>query len=218
MATFRLATTRRVRDPVRVQEWDASIAAGDDFKIALTVYGDDSGVAADVTGSRSRLALWPEDYLQRHGRSSDYGASAYTGGSDIPSPHLTTCSVDGSVTTIRAGGVNFLVPSAVTSRMRRRYRMALSVDLADGSFCQVEGVLQLRHHVGHHVVPAVYTFFTLDISQLDVAILAPAVVGGVITDLDGFFLANPDPAIPPPPDLVVGIYGVTVLGDGSVYG
>lgn len=186
MATFHLSTLRQVRDPVRVPEWNASIAAGDDFKLALTVYADDAGAAADVTGSRSRLALWPDDYPSDGARSRDYDAAWWTGGSLIPTVFGRQLQIDGAVTSVRAGGLNFHVSSSTTSRMHRRYRLIISVDLADGSFCQTSGVLQLRAPMTMGLTHGSVLFFQLAVSGLSTAQLAPAVIDGVPVDADGF--------------------------------
>ncbi|MGD0108364.1 MAG: hypothetical protein ABSC06_30645 [Rhodopila sp.] len=71
MGTNYLGTSRVVRNPVRVQQWNASIRAGDDFKLALTVYADDNGTPAIVAGSVSQILLWPDERGYPH--SGDYG-------------------------------------------------------------------------------------------------------------------------------------------------
>jgi hypothetical protein len=198
MGTFRLATSRLVRNPVRVQTWNGSIRAGDDFKLALTVFTDDSGTPAQVAGSRSRLTLWP-DRSRGFGSSPDYGFAWFTGGSLINSPGIRV-QTDGLVTPVRDGGINFAIPASTTAGMwLGRYRLVLQVDLPDGEFSQVEGILQVRERwqpsgLGH--TPGV--FFQLDVSQLDLAILAPVLVGGVPVDDDGFFLLTSDfqPVLP----------------------
>jgi hypothetical protein len=199
MPVLRLSTLRETRNPVRVQTWNASVRAGDDFKLALTVLGSDDGVPAVVAGSRSQLALWPDS---RWGNSPDYGLGWYTGavyGSGSPSVVIV-----GFTTPVRGGGINFALGASSTANLCGRYRLSIQVDLPDGEFSMVEGILQVREAwagpgLGH--VPA--NFFILDVSQLDVGILAPDVsVDGYPIDADGFFLLRDDfltgPAVPAP--------------------
>lgn len=196
MPTHRLATMRDERNPVRVQQWNATMRAGDDFKLALTVYADDSGVASVVAGSRSQLALWPDE---RRGfmNSPDYGWGWWTGATF--GPGFPAQIVAGFVTTVRPGGINFAMPGSTTSMLvYGRYRLSVQIDLPDGEFSQVEGILQVREAwarpgLGH--VPTT-SFFQLDVSQLDVGILAPGQIGNLPIDADGFFLTTANFAPP----------------------
>jgi hypothetical protein len=188
MATFYVSTERVARNPVRVQTWNASIRAGDDFKLAMTVYGDDNGTPAVVTGSASLLALWHDGAGYPH--SCDYGLGWATGGSAVPGIGVALVRSSGYVTPVRGGGINFSLSGAQTAMLTGRYRLVVMVDLPDGSFSQFEGILQIRGTRSQYGVPLLIhtsgVFMTLDVSQLDNAILAALVVNGVPTDQDGF--------------------------------
>lgn len=186
MGTFRVATSREMRSPVRAQEWNASIRAGDDFKLAVTLYGDDDGTPAIVDGSNSLLVLRREGH---HPHSWDYGLGWATGGSAIPGVGAPCMQSVGFVTTVRPGGVNFSLSQAQTAQLWGRYHLILMVDLPDGSFTQFEGVIQVRSGLWSRAPMLLHTagvFFTLDVSQLDNAILAALVINGVPVDQDGF--------------------------------
>lgn len=187
MATFYVSTQRIVRNPVRVQTWDASIRAGDDFKLALTLYADDVGTAAAVDASYSLLSLWHEGHYPH---SCDYGLGWATGGSAIPGVGAPMIQSSGFATTVRPGGINFSLTGTQTASLFGRYRLVVMVDLADGSFTQFEGILQIRGTRLQRGVPLLLhtagVFFTLDVSQLDNAILAALVINGVPVDQDGF--------------------------------
>lgn len=194
MGTFHLATSRVSRNPVRCQQWNASIRGGDDFKLAMTVYQDDAGTPAQVSLSHSRLTL-QSDIRWPAGMSGDYGWGWATGGSPIPFAAGGTAlqQTDGFVTPVRDGGINFALPGTATQGMWGRYRLTIEVDMLDGDFSQVEGILQVRPswnlpRIGHTPAP----FFTLDQSQLDVGILAGNLVNGLPVDQDGFFLVAAD--------------------------
>jgi len=187
MPTHRLATMRDERTPVRVQQWNATMRAGDDFKLALTVYTDDTGVPAEVTGSRSRLALWPDE---RRGfmNSPDYGWGWWTGATFGPGSPAQL--IAGFVTTIRPGGINFAMPGSTTSTLvYGRYRLSVQVDLPDGEFSQVEGILQIREAWARpglgHIVPLLVGDFNPDFNP-DFA-PDPNRVDG-----DGFYFSTPD--------------------------
>jgi len=189
MPTLRLATSRQTRNPVRVQQWNASIRAGDDLKLALTVYNDDSGTLAPVAGSFARLSLFA-DHRGGIAASPDYGLGWFTGGSVIGGPLL---AVDGIVVSASLPGrINFYMPGATTRGLWwGRYRLAIQVDLYDGESSAVEGVMQVREPwfniatLGH----TVRTYFQADRSQLDAGIdgLAPLLNdAGLPVDADGF--------------------------------
>lgn len=187
MSVFRVATSREIRSPVRPQIWNASIRAGEDFKLAITLYSDDDGTPAIVDGSYSLLSLWHEDHYLH---SCDYGLGWATGGTAIPGIGAASIQSAGYATTVRAGGINFSLTGTQTAAMFGRYRLVVLVDLPDGSFSQFEGVLQIRGTRMHMGVPLLLhtagVFFTLDVSQLDNAILAALVINGVPVDQDGF--------------------------------
>lgn len=192
MGTFRLSSSRELRNPVRVQTWNASTRGGDDFKLALTLYADDDGTPAIVAGSYSLLVLRREGH---HAHSWDYGLGWATGGSAIPGIGAPCMQSAGFITSVRPGGINFSLSQAQTAQLSGRYHLLLMVDLPDGSFTQVEGVLQVRGGLWNHVPLLLHTagvFFTLDVSQLDNAILAALVENGVPVDQDGFPLLITD--------------------------
>lgn len=173
---------------MRVQEWNATIRAGDDFKLAITVYGDDDGAAAIVTSSFSLLALWHDEGGYPH--SCDYGLGWATGGSIIPGVGAPMIQSSGFVTSVRAGGINFSLSGTQTAALFGRYRLVVLVDLPDGSFTAFEGYLQVRGTRMHRTVPLLIhttgVFMTLDVSQLDNAILAALVINNIPVDQDGF--------------------------------
>jgi hypothetical protein len=158
--------------------------AGDDFKLALTVYTDDSGTVAQVAGSRSQIALWPD---RRGPHSWDYGLGWLSGATH--GPGFPAQFVPGVVTPVRAGGINFSMSGSVTSALcHGRYRLSVQIDLYDGEFCMVEGILQVRERwerpgLGH--VP-------LTAAQLAALVPPPVLVDGRFVDADGFFLATSD--------------------------
>lgn len=188
MATFRVSTSREMRTPVRAQIWNASIRSGDDFKLAITLYSDDDGTPAIVDGAYALLSLWHDDGWYPH--SCDYGLGWATGGTAIPGVGAAMMQSSGYVTPVRAGGINFSLTGTQTATLFGRYRLVVMVDLPDGSFTQFEGVLQIRGTRMQMGVPLLLhtagVFFTLDVSQLDNAILAALVVNGVPADQDGF--------------------------------
>lgn len=186
MATFYVGTSRVNRNPVRVQTWNASIRGGDDFKLAVTLYGDDSGTPAIVTGSNSLLVLRRECNVPH---SWDYGLGWATGGSAIPGYPGACLQSPGFVTTVRAGGINFSLSQAQTAQLFGRYHLMVLVDLPDGSFTQFEGIIDVRGGTWNQMPLLLHTagvFLTLDISQLDNAILAALVENGIPVDQDGF--------------------------------
>lgn len=157
MPTFTLATSRTVCNPVRPQQWNVSIRGGDDFRLVLTVYEDDDGTLADVTGAASRL------YLRRDGRGPwvlwDYGACFLDGprGADWPGDgygrgYGSAGVPSGTVMDGPAGRIDFAMPGTVTADLCGRYLLLVQVVLADGGMTQVEGILQARR--GGPVVPA----------------------------------------------------------------
>jgi hypothetical protein len=195
MGTYRLATSRQVRNPVRVQQWNASIRAGDDFKLALTVYDDDDGTLTLLPGSRSRLALYREHgyghgwgFGSGLGYCCDYGWDWYTG------PRTPAQQVDGYVAgTAWPGQVNFSLPGASTAALHGNYRMLLELDMYNGGFTQIEGVLQFRGGITNTLGHAAPVVFTLDQSLLDGPDILQGILndGGLAVDADGFLL-NPD--------------------------
>lgn len=212
MGTQYLSTSRVSRTPVRVQQWNASMRAGDDFKLALTIFNDDFGTPAQVGSSVSQILLWPDE--QGYPHSCDYAFAWATGGSPIPGPIGWIRQVVGFTTPLRQGGINFALPAANTTSLLGRYHLAIQVDLPDGTYSQVEGVLQVRQswRARGFTLPHVdANYFTLDSSELDgPMLLAPAVVNGVPVDLDGFPLIGTAtssggivPPVPPSPGLTV---------------
>ncbi len=182
MPIYRLATLRETRNPVRVQTWNATLRAGDDFKLALSLLLDDTGAPAVVLGSRSQMLLWP-DNRGLAGLSWDYGLGWWTGATF--GPGMPAQIVVGFTTPVRGGGINFAMPGAITTNLQYgRYRLAVQVDLPDGEFCQVEGVLQVRerwHRTDFLHVPALWA----DLIDF------PRVLGQPV-DPDGFFLLASD--------------------------
>lgn len=187
MATFRVSTSREMRSPVRIQEWNATLRSGDDFKLAVTLYADDDGTAAQAIGSNSLLVLWHEGH---HPHSWDYGLGWATGGSAIPGVGAPMIQSPGFVTPVRPGGLNFSLSQQQTASLWGRYRLVVLVDLPDGSFTAFEGVLQIRGTRTNRGAPLLIhtsgVFFTLDESALDNAILGGLVVNGIQVDKDGF--------------------------------
>lgn len=188
MATFYVSTERVNRNPVRVQTWNASIRAGDDFKLAMTVYGDDNGTPASVEAAGALLTLVRDDAGYAH--SCDYGLGWATGGTAIPGAGVAMLQSTGFATPVRGGGINFSLTQAQTASLYGRYRLIVMVDLADGSFTQFEGIIQIRGTHYSLSAPLLLhvdgAFFTFNVSELDVGILAALVINGVPVDADGF--------------------------------
>lgn len=229
MPILRLATLRETRNPVRVQTWNATMRAGDDFKLALTVLNDDTGTPAVVLGSRSQLVLWPDSH---HGawNSWDYGLGWWTGATFGPGFPQQICV--GFTTPVRPGGINFPIPSYETTNLQYgRYRLAIQVDLQDGEFCMVEGILQVRerwHRTGFLHIPATRRVadFTDDFngdfptpSNQLFGFPGAILVNGQPVDPDGFFLLTRDFRESPPPQttqqMVTAIPDAIALEDGS---
>jgi hypothetical protein len=196
MGTLYLGTSRTIRNPVRPQEWNASIRAGDDFKLALTVYADDYGTPAQVTSAHAQILLWPDAIGYAH--SCDYGLGWLTGGSPISGPAGLLQTIIGFTTPVRPGGINFYLAGAQTQSLcLGRYRLVLQVDLPDGTFTQVEGIVQVRG--GWRQSGLVHTpgaFLVTDLGETDIGILAPFVINGIPTDADGFALVPTDNLAP----------------------
>lgn len=167
MGTLTLATSRHARNPVRVQQWNASIRAGDDFKLALTVYADDVGTPAVAVGSESRLVLWP-DQERGYYCTPDYGLGWFTGGSLIGSAISPAQIVAGVPVGAGAPGrINFAMSATITASLcRGRYRLALQVNLPDGDFTQIEGILQVREFwMRVPILPSLADFSSADFSS-----------------------------------------------------
>ncbi len=216
-APMRLSVIRARRSPVRSPQWNVSIRAGEDFKLALTVFQNEQGVPSNTYCCVSQLALIP---LDRHWRSCDYGLgwASYAG-----SPAIVIKGV--GVPEIGPGRVNFSMDSYQTSALFGSYRLVISVDLIDGDFIEAEGVFQVRgtNRIGlaHHI-----SFFQLDRSQLDGRdMLADTLdATGVPIDEDGFQMLG-DCIVPPiyndpltgpfSPVLNVGVLNQMVLAGGT---
>lgn len=180
---YRLSTVRQQDNPVRVQTWNGSFRAGDDFKMAVTVYGDDNGTLAITDGSRSRLALFADD-RPRGGYAHDYG----WGWSTLSAQPART--IEGYAVEGQPGRINFAIPASETGDLCGRYRLALQVDLFDGLYTEVEGVLQVRLGAPDTLGHKLRTFFQLDHSHLDGpdVLAANVTTTGYPIDADGFFV------------------------------
>jgi hypothetical protein len=147
MGAFTLSTSRYVRNPVRVQQWNASMRCGDDFNLALTVYEDDEGTLANLAAATARLPLFrdaasPFDHGWGFGYGCDYGWGWFT---LRWQPEVV---VAGVLVLATPGLVTFNIPAASTVCFFGRYRLALQVENTDGFYSQVEGVLQVRAGLG----------------------------------------------------------------------
>jgi hypothetical protein len=183
-----------LRSPIRLQQWNCSIRSGDDFKLAVTVYQDNTGALCDVTNSQSRLVLKPErDRAGWNGWGWAGGGSCGYDGWDYGLGYITldggmTITAPGYVAIGSAGRLNFALQGSQTQCMRHgRYLLSVQIDLADGEYSQVEGVLQVRegsrlYDQTHVVVP----YFQLDATPLDTAPIVPLNYDGVAVDQDGF--------------------------------
>jgi hypothetical protein len=165
-----LVTAQRTpRNAVRPQTWNASIRAGDDFKVALTVMSDDATPAA-VGASTSALGLWGSDGGWSNGWSF---------------PHSARQVVSGWVVYGQTGRINFALPGTETAKLAcGRYCLGITVSLPDGSWVVLEGMLQVRDRwltsLGHVV------------NSADVAALTAGQVNFQPVDINGFFLLSPD--------------------------
>lgn len=179
MGTLYLGTSRRVRNPVRAQNWNCSIAAGEDFKLALTLYDDDAGTPTLVRSSRSQITIIPDE--ERNNFTFDYGLGWST------TQHRIIAIPGYVVYPAAPGRINFYMPARQTACLPGRYKLSLFVDLEDGEYLELQGVLQVRgvwnQSPGHHVA-----YFQLDRSQLDGNERLSDVLGldGVPLDVDGF--------------------------------
>jgi hypothetical protein len=186
MSTFHLATSRQQRNPVRVQQWNGSLRAGDDLKLALTCYTDDLGTLVDLNNARSQLALY---YDERGGPGWGDGYCCDYGWGWFTIPRTPAQTVAGySAGTLWPGQTNFYLPPLTTQTLRGRYKLLLELDLQDGTSTQVEGILQMRGGITNtlgHSQPAV---FTLDQSLLDGPDVLAGLLNdaGVAVDADGF--------------------------------
>ena len=144
MPAFQLATSRMSFNPVRVQQWNVSIRAGDDFSLALSCYDDDDGTVTDLTGSASALALFRDDASydgHAWGYGCDYGWGWFT-------LRRQPEAVIAGVNAVTPGLINFVIPAATTAGFWGRYRIALQVGTSEGLYTQVEGILQTRRGLG----------------------------------------------------------------------
>jgi hypothetical protein len=149
MGAFALSTSRVVRNPVRCQQWNASMRCGDDFNLAVTVYADDIGTLDNLTGASAMLALFRDDAspLDHHGWGAfgygyDYGLGWFT------ARRQPLVLVPGVLASPTLGRVTFAIPAATTSALFGRYRLELQIAGADGCYTQIEGVLQVRAGLG----------------------------------------------------------------------
>jgi hypothetical protein len=160
LGAFQLATSRQSHNPVRVQQWNASIRAGDDFILALTVYQDDVGTLAVLDDACARLSLFAETphgwgdgdgcgygYGYGYGYGWDYGWD-WPVSSRMPVAVIVGVAVPGAV-----GQFGFFMPGFATARLHGRCRFVLEVDNDDGRFSQVEGIIQVR---GGHALGTTY--------------------------------------------------------------
>jgi hypothetical protein len=218
VSTFHVATSRQQRNPVRVQEWNGTLRAGDDLKLALTCYTDDNGTLADLTSSRSQMALY---YDERHGHG--WGSGGYCcdyGWGWVTYPRTPVQTTPGyAAGSAWPGQVNFYLPPDTTKTLMGRYRMLLELDMADGTSTQVEGILQMRggitNTLGHGIGP-----FILGQSLLG----GPDVLAGLLNDagqavdVDGFpwqagsGSTAPAPAPTPTPAFPPIAVGLTATG------
>jgi hypothetical protein len=153
MGAFTLSTSRFVRNPVRCQQWNASMRCGDDFNLAVTVYADDEGTLDNLTGSASQLALFrdtasPFDHgWGGFGYGCDYGWGWFT---ERRQPLVLVPGVLADT----PGLVTFAIPAATTVAFCGRYRLTLQIAGADGCYTQIEGILQVRAGLGAGLVAA----------------------------------------------------------------
>ena len=150
MGAFTLATSRFVRNPVRCQQWNASMRCGDDFNLAVTVYADDAGTLDNLTGSTSQLALFRDRASAfdrwEYGYGDDYGWGWFTVRSQ---PLVLVPGVLVPVTSpATPSAVTFSIPGATTVAFFGRYRLTLQIEAADGFYTQIEGVLAVRAGLG----------------------------------------------------------------------
>jgi hypothetical protein len=219
--TFHVATSRQQRNPVRIQEWNGTLRAGDDLKLALTCYTDDNGTLADLTSARSQLALY---YDERHGPpwGNAWGSGGYCcdyGWGWFTYPRTPVQTTPGyAAGSAWPGQVNFYMPPLTTQTLMGRYRMLLELDMADGTSTQVEGILQMRggitNTLGHGVNP-----FILGVSLLG----GPDVLAGLLNDAgqavdaDGFpwQTGSAAPVIPVVPLSVTQLILVGLIATGT---
>jgi hypothetical protein len=147
MGAFALSTSRFVRNPVRCQQWNASMRRGDDFKLAVTVYADDIGTPDDLTGAAAQLALFRDsasliDRPWGFGYGTDYGWGWFT------LARKAEVVVAGVLVLATPGLVTFAIPAVTTSALFGRYRHTLQIEGSDGIYTQIEGILQVRAGLG----------------------------------------------------------------------
>lgn len=166
----RLATLRQTGLELRCQQWNASIRAGDDFNLVLTVYADDGGALLDVNNAVASLMLTRDGQYPGWG-TCDYGAGWWT---TQANPDVRLAGVLATDTT--TGQITFAMPGGVLGAVNggmcgvTRYRLAIQIDMRDGEYTQIEGVLQVRPGpVGLTHVAGIASGnpFILDVSQLD---------------------------------------------------
>lgn len=216
--TFYVATSRQQRTAVRVQEWAGTLRAGDDLKLAMTLYSDDLGTLADLNNARSQLALYYDErggpgWGDGYGYCFDYGWDWYT------YPRTPVQVVAGySAGTLWPGQTNFYLPPLTTQTLRGCYKILLELDLQDGTSTQVEGILQMRGGITNtlgHSQPAV---FIADQSLVD----GPDVVAGLLNDAgvavdaDGFpWQPSTGVAIVTPPGTVFRLVDAGLMAVGT---
>lgn len=203
MALFRVAVPRQAPTPVRIPTWNGTIRAGDDLKLALTLLNDDGETPAQVEGSNSCLVLCPDE---RRAWSHDYGLGWATWAAGA------TKRIAGYTVPDQPGRLNFQLPADATGDLFGRYRLFVEVDLYDGGYTELEGILQVRpgkNELGN----AARVYFQPGITPIGVGIIPGNEINGVPTDADGFYVAQEAYALSPSGDGTSSILGFGILGE-----
>lgn len=219
MPIFRVASPRQGDSPVRVQSWQGTMRAGDDFKLAFTLVDDDGQTPLDVTGSRSRLSLFATD--RRRGWTPDYGMGWETTSLTMSRPEV---AIDGDVVDGPNGRINFRVTGSLTGQYFGRYNAFIEIDQPDGGWTELDGTVQVR--------PGVNTLGHINSVYMTPGIVAPGygriparTLMGVPVDADLFPLTDVRPSVVnAAPDtgnsniLGIGVLGQMILGSGGAAG
>jgi len=174
-----LTLVRRRRNPARLRQWNASIGNGDDLKLAVTIYDQETDAAPlNVSSAHWAMSFWRD----RDGSSCgyrDYGWPSFFGNSN-PGSASGSITVAGAIVAGAPGRANVLVPTSVTSTMLGRYRFAFQMQMPSGMSSDIEGELTVLPSAG--LTPVAYSAFTLGQSLLG----GPDILGGGGLDADGF--------------------------------
>jgi len=174
-----ITLVRRRRNPTRLRQWNATIGNGDDLKLAVTLYDQETDAAPlDVSAAHWAMSFWRDRDSSSWGYR-DYGWPSFFGNPN-PGGASGSITVAGVMVAGAPGRVNVLVPTTITSNMLGRYRFAFQMQMPSGMSSEIEGELTVLPSAG--LSPVAYSPFILGQSLLG----GPDILGYSGLDADGF--------------------------------